>query len=211
MFHRVLRWSLLCMSERTTDMNVNKILIDKSLIEKCFDYMTGTSFINGVKSADFPNNLLEGTDKQREVVELLNKGMTTREVGELLGVSAMTVSNRHNSYLKGINFYTEWLSFWEFSEPVRKRTIVDLFDDWKRNKELSSKEKHLISRFVTNCNKKDIVTVGDLMFLYASNTQRDARAIISITHRDFIFGILREYIDTLLTVSNLFNKPNVEK
>lgn len=183
----------------------NRVIVTQELVDKCFDFVAGIKSGENrreVKSADFPDNLLKGTAEQREVIELLDSGMSTRQAGTKLGVTAMTVSNRRKTYLAGLRFREEWLSFWDFIEPVRVQTLVDVFADWKEPKDRTTAEKQILGRFLGNCKRKDIETVGDLIYLYSHNTQREARAVVCMSHKDFIFGIIRDKLNALLTVSN---------
>lgn len=185
----------------------NKVLVTRELINKCFGFIVGDK--NGeyprfydIKTSEFPDNLLAGTQQQREVLGLLNSGKTMRQAGKLLGVTAMTISNRRKTYVAGLHFREEWLSFWDFIEPARMQNLTDLFHDWKDPKERTQVEKQIIGRFLGNCKRKNVETVGDLLYLYSHKTQREARAVVCMSHKDFIFGIIKDRLYALLTVSN---------
>jgi hypothetical protein len=185
----------------------NRVIVTRELVDKCFGFVVGEK--NGkyprfydIKNAEFPDNLLRGTEQQREVMGLLESGKTTRQAGAELGVSAMMVSSRRKTFLAGLEFREEWLAFWEFIEPVRKLLLSDVLIEWKDPKERTAAEKMIIGRFLGNCKRKEIETVGDLLHLYSNNNQRDAKAVVRMSHKDFIFGIIRDKVYTLLTVSN---------
>lgn len=180
------------------------ITVTKEVIDKCYNFIVGVKskdYPRNIKNGEFPDNLLSGTPQQRLILDLMDTGKSLRQIGAELDLSGATVFYHHRIYLAGLDFRNEWLSFWEFIAPLRARAISDIFYEWKEPGERSNAEKQTVGRFLGNCKRRNIETVGDLLYLYSHNTLREAKAVVSMYHKDFLFGVILNNIYSLLTVS----------
>lgn len=133
----------------------------EELIDKCLDFAEGNKgkfTILMVKKPGFPETLIEGTKKQREINDYIRQGFTTREIADKMGCSQPNVLEHMRQYKKSAAFYGEWCKFWEFAAQVRQAPIAACF-------------KGILSDSEINwCWGKKIKTVGDLLNLAVTNS-----------------------------------------
>lgn len=160
--------------------------MNKELIDKCLDFAEGKKgkfTILMVKKPEFPDNLIEGTEKQREINGYVELGLPTRQIAEKLGCSQPTVVEHMRQYKKSVAFHREWCEFWEFSADVRQTPIGAAFNDILADAEIEE------------YRSKGVEMVGD--FLRLSVTMRTTRLYNMLSGLDArkmaaLFGCIRE-------------------
>lgn len=130
--------------------------MDKAKILMCLEFAEGkrgkfTIYMS--RNANFPNCLIEGTEKQRTIMKYVNEGKTTRQIGEIMGCSHATIAEHIRNYKRGVEFHDTWCEFWEYIKDVREMPIEDAFGD-------------IISADLVSAFKKNgIIAVGDFLLM----------------------------------------------
>lgn len=130
--------------------------MNKEQINKCLDFAEGCKgkfTILTSKKPDFPDTLLQGTQRQREINGYAAQNMTTRQIAETLGVSQPNIVEHMRQYKKSVAFHGEWCDFWVFAENVRCVPVSDAFGS------ILSEDK------LAEYRRKGIETVGDFLRL----------------------------------------------
>ena len=105
--------------------------MNKELIDRCLDFAEGKKgkfTILMAKKPSFPESLIEGTDKQREINKYVSEGLPTRKIADIMGCTHVNIVNHLRQYKNGVAFYHEWCEFWEFAERVRQTPVSVAFE-----------------------------------------------------------------------------------
>lgn len=170
--------------------------MNKELIDKCLDFAEGKKgkfTILMSKKSNFPDTLLEGTERQQLIDGYVKAGLSTKEIAEAMECSTANITEQIRKHKKSISFYGEWREFWEFAAAVRKAPIADAFSDILPEYEIADYEY------------KDILTVGDfLQFSVSMSTTSMYKALIGLDaeKKGKLFEHIREMCYQLLTVRN---------
>lgn len=166
----------------------------KELIDKCLDFAEGNKgkfTILMAKRENFPNTLIEGTEKQKTIKEYADKNLTTRQIAEIMGCTQPNIVEHMRQYKRSVAFYSEWCEFWEFIAEVRRTPIDVAFQDI-----LSEGDIELFK-------KKDVDTVGDFLNLLVTSVDKMSRKSQSVSaeQKNRMFKRIKEMCYELLTVS----------
>lgn len=128
----------------------------RDIIDKCLDFAEGNKgkfTILTVKKPNFPDTLIEGTERQRIINGYIEQGYSTRHIAELMGRSQPTIVEHIGQYKKSVAFYSEWCEFWEFITEVRQTPVEVAFCGILQDDETAE------------LKRKKINTVGDFIHL----------------------------------------------
>lgn len=170
-------------------------MVTREQIEKCLDFAEGKKgkfTILMAKRPDFPETLLNGTEKQRIINEYLEKGYTTRQIAEVLNCTQPNIVEHMRQYRKGREFYDVWCEFWEFAKDMRKTPITVAFKDV-----LSCEE-------IMKYQSKGIETVEDYLRLAVTIKSRGLCGLLGEDNADTkgaLFECMKQMCLKILTVS----------
>lgn len=170
-------------------------MITRELIDKCLDFAEGCKgkfAILMVKKTNFPNTLIEGTEKQQIIKGYKEQGLTTRQIADIMGCKHPNIVEHMRQYKKSVAFYGEWCEFWEFAAEVRRTPVAIAFQDI-----LSENDIKLY-------NKKKIETVGDFLNLSVTTSVQEVSKTLNgldAENKNRLFNCIREMCYDLLTVS----------
>lgn len=171
-----------------------EIIVTKSIIDRCIDFCEGgrnkSQFsLRNVKNDKFPQNLLIGNEIENEINLLLRDEISTREIARKLKITQPAVMAHIRYYKKGVEFYYEWMSFWEFIKPCRSMQIIQLF-----NEEFNDREKKVLKR-------NGILTLGDFLMLFCQHTIKEISYMkirFSAQRKNELFIKIRQLIYSLI-------------
>jgi hypothetical protein len=140
---------------------MNNIEVTKELIDDCINFIAGYKSDRSirfyeVKNADFPNSLLKEKDKEKEIIELINNGTSSRATADKLNIAKGTVSRHVANYRNRIAFYYEYMTFYHFIEPVLNKPIADVIDNTNKI-------------ILKNCSKLGVVYIRDFINIFTHN------------------------------------------
>lgn len=130
--------------------------MNKEIIDKCLDFAEGNKgkfTILMVKKPNFPDSLIEGTERQQIIINYVKEGLTTRQIAEKMNCTQPNVVEHMRNYRRGVDFFNEWREFWEFATTIRKTPIDVAF------------KKLLNSEEVESYKSKNISSVEDFLLL----------------------------------------------
>lgn len=113
--------------------------MEREIIDKCLDFAEGNKgkfTILMVKKPNFPDSLIEGTEKQKVIKEYAEQGLTTRQIAEKMHCTQPNIVEHLRNYRRGVAFYREWCEFWEFIEDIRKTPVDIAFKNVLSDKEI---------------------------------------------------------------------------
>lgn len=149
--------------------------MNKEVIDKCLDFAEGNKgkfTILMVKKSNFPESLIEGTEKQQAINDFASQGLKTRQIAEKMNCTQPNVVEHMRNYRRGVAFYSEWCDFWKFAAPVRKTPVEEAFKDV-----LSADE-------IGQYKSKNIICVGDFLTLTVTMSYKQLSSFLSSLDTD---------------------------
>ena len=137
--------------------------MEREKIELCLDFAEGKKgkfTILMAKKPNFPESLIEGTEKQQKIMKYANDGLTTRQIAKIMECSSPTIVEHIGQYKRGVAFYKDWCEFWEFSKEIREMPVEDAFDGLVKDITMQS--------FLKN----GILTVGDFLLMVVTTSKQ---------------------------------------
>ena len=173
----------------------------KEIIDKCLDFAEGNKgkfTILTTKKPNFPDTLIEGTERQQIIKAYLDEGYTTRETGAKMGCTSPNIVEQMRQYKKSVAFHGEWCSFWEFATSVRQTAFADAFCGVLQDNEI---EEYL---------RKDVLTVGDFLRLTVTMSTtaltrklNTRMVILDATKKAVMFGRIKQMCYDVLSCSEV--------
>ena len=138
--------------------------MEREKMELCLDFAEGKKgkfTILMAKKPNFPETLIEGTEKQQEIMQYVDDGLTTRQIASLMGCSSPTIVEHIGQYRRGVAFHKDWCEFWDYISDIREMPISEAFDG-------IVKEETILS-----FQKNGVYSVGDFLLMFVTMSKKD--------------------------------------
>lgn len=153
--------------ERFDLLQNGKPKVNKKLLQECLRYMfafhSNVEFNKyGYRNERFPECLTEASnEKAKKVIALLKIHKSAGEVADTMDAHRMTIYSIISNYEDALRFYAKWNVFWSFIQPIRKRNVSEMLNEFFSNSELSKMEK------------KGIITMEEYFNVYLKHKNRE--------------------------------------
>lgn len=137
--------------------------MERERIEMCLDFAEGKKgkfTILMAKKPNFPDTLIEGTEKQKQIMGYVEQEKSTRQIAEIMGCSHPTIVEHIKQYRRGVAFHKDWCEFWDFISEIRKVPVSLAFDGILSEEMLASFQKNHVD------------TVGDFLTMVVTTSKQ---------------------------------------